>query len=214
MSLGPPDRPSSSMPELVWLRKVIVERALTRGDYVLSGGVRSDYYIDKFSLFADPHVLRRIARLFTPVIAELNPDIVGGTELGGVVIATAVSQLSGIPMIAVRKQPKALRRVCRRVRRGTVRRGQHVLLLEDVVTSGREMLAVRSATRRTRPASDAVCRNQPRPRPDQRADSVLPPARQAKNRELGRVLTARRHRGYGAADRSAVTVKVRKRFGG
>ena len=54
----------------VWLRKIIVERALTRGDYVLSGGARSDYYIDKFSLFADPHILRRIARLFTPVISE------------------------------------------------------------------------------------------------------------------------------------------------
>jgi orotate phosphoribosyltransferase len=119
------------MPELVWLRKIIVERALTRGDYVLSGGVRSDYYIDKFSLFADPHVLRRIARLFTTIIADLNPDIIGGTELGGVVIATAVSQLSGIPMIAVRKQPKGYGAFA----------DEYVLLLEDVVTSGRQMLA-------------------------------------------------------------------------
>ena len=70
------------MQELIWLRKMVVERALTRGDYVLSGGVRSDYYIDKFRLFSDPHVLRRIARLFTPMIAELNPDLIAGTELG------------------------------------------------------------------------------------------------------------------------------------
>ena len=35
------------LPELTWLRKIIVERALTRGDYVLSGGMRSDHYIDK-----------------------------------------------------------------------------------------------------------------------------------------------------------------------
>ncbi len=42
------------LPDLAWLRKIIVERALTRGDYVLSGGARSDYYIDKFSLFSDP----------------------------------------------------------------------------------------------------------------------------------------------------------------
>jgi len=68
--------------ELAWLRKIIVERALTRGDYVLAGGARSDYYIDKFSLFADPQVLRRIARMFTPVLAEVNPDLVAGTELG------------------------------------------------------------------------------------------------------------------------------------
>lgn len=132
------ERPAS--PELVWLRKIIVERALTRGDYVLSGGVRSDYYIDKFSLFADPHVLRRIARLFTPIISELNPDLIGGTELGGVVIATAVSQLSGVPMIAVRKQPKGYGAFPDEYVEGPYARGQHVLLLEDVVTNGREML--------------------------------------------------------------------------
>jgi len=135
-----PDRPSGPLPELVWLKKIIVERALTRGDYVLSGGMRSDYYIDKFSLFADPHVLRRIARLFTPVIAELNPDIIGGTELGGVVIATAVSQLSGIPMIAVRKQPKRYGAYVNEYVEGPYAAGQHVLLLEDVVTNGRQML--------------------------------------------------------------------------
>jgi orotate phosphoribosyltransferase len=134
------ERPGS-LPELVWLRKVIVERALKRGDYLLSGGMRSDYYIDKFSLFADPFVLRRIARLFTPVIAELNPDIIGGTELGGVVIATAVSQLSGIPMIAIRKQPKGYGAFADEYVEGPYAPGQHVLLLEDVVTSGREILA-------------------------------------------------------------------------
>src|SRR5271169_3878162 len=97
----------SRIPELKWLMGVIMERALTRGDYVLSGGIRSDYYIDKFRLFSDPEVLRRIARLFTPIVAELHPDLIGGTELGGVILATAVSQMTGIPMLVVRKEPKA-----------------------------------------------------------------------------------------------------------
>jgi orotate phosphoribosyltransferase len=129
------------MQELAWLRKVIVERALTRGDYVLAGGAASDYYIDKFLLFSDPYVLRRIARMFTPIIAELNPDLVGGTELGGVVIATAVSQMSGIPMIAVRKTPKSYGAFANAYVEGPYHHGQRVLLLEDVVTSGTELLA-------------------------------------------------------------------------
>ena len=133
--------------ELAWLRKVIVERALTRGDYVLAGGARSDYYIDKFSLFADPHILRRIARLFTTVIAEYNPDVVGGTELGGVVIATAVSQLSGLPMLAVRKKPKAYGAFANDYVEGPYSPGQHVLLLEDVVTNGRDLLAAAARLR-------------------------------------------------------------------
>ncbi len=142
--LGSPNQPVGPLPELLWLRKIIVERALTRGDYVMSGGVHSDYYIDKFRLFADPVVLRRIARLFTPVIAEINPDLIGGTELGGVVIATAVSQMCGIPMIAVRKQPRGYGAFAGEYVEGPYERGQHVLLLEDVVTNGRQLLAAAS----------------------------------------------------------------------
>ena len=127
--------PIARIPELRWLKNIIVERALTRGDYLLSGGARSDYYIDKFKLFSDPHVLRRIARLFGPIITELNPDVIGGTELGGVIIATAVSQMTSLPMIVVRKQPKQY---------GAFVRGQHVFLLEDVVTSGRELLGAKA----------------------------------------------------------------------
>jgi orotate phosphoribosyltransferase len=139
--LGSPGQPVGPAPELAWLRKMIVERALTRGDYVLSGGVRSDYYIDKFRLFSDPHVLRRIARLFVPMLTELNPDIIAGTELGGVVIATAVSQMSGVPMIAVRKTPKGYGAFADEFVEGPYEAGQHILLVEDVVTSGRELLA-------------------------------------------------------------------------
>jgi orotate phosphoribosyltransferase len=135
------------MQEIAWLRKIIVERALTRGDYILAGGSPSDYYIDKFRLFSDPHVLRRIARLFTPIIEESSPDLIGGTELGGVVIATAVSQMSGIPMIAVRKKPKAYGAFANEYVEGPYHPGQRVLLLEDVVTSGTELLSAAARLR-------------------------------------------------------------------
>jgi orotate phosphoribosyltransferase len=136
--------PIARIPELRWLHKIIVERAITRGEYLLSGGARSDYYIDKFRLFADPQVLRRIARLFAPIVSELGPDLIGGTELGGVIIATAVSQMTGVPMIVVRKKPKQYGAFADEYVEGPFQSGQHVLLLEDVVTSGREVLAARA----------------------------------------------------------------------
>ncbi|MBV8600720.1 MAG: orotate phosphoribosyltransferase [Candidatus Eremiobacteraeota bacterium] len=136
--------PIARIPELRWLHKIIVERALTRGEYLLSGGVRSDYYIDKFRLFSDPQILRRIARLFAPIVAEINPDLIGGTELGGVIIATAVSQMTGIPMIVVRKSPKQYGAFADEYVEGPFEQGQRVLLLEDVVTSGREVLAAKA----------------------------------------------------------------------
>jgi orotate phosphoribosyltransferase len=141
--LEPEGSPIGRIPEIRWLLNTIMERALTRGEYLLSGGVRSDYYIDKFKLFADPSVLRRIARLFSPVVAETEPDLIAGTEIGGVILATAVSQMTNIPMIVVRKAPKAFGAFADEYVEGPYRAGQRVLLLEDVVTSGREVLAAK-----------------------------------------------------------------------
>jgi orotate phosphoribosyltransferase len=136
--------PIARIPELRWLKQIIIERALTRGEYLLSGGARSDYYIDKFRLFSDPHILRRIARLFAPIVSETGPDLIAGTELGGVIIATAVSQMTGLPMIVVRKNPKQYGAFADEYVEGPFEAGQRVLLLEDVVTSGREVLAARA----------------------------------------------------------------------
>ena len=132
------------IPEIKWLVNTIVERALTRGEVLLAGGRRSDFYIDKFALFADPSVLRRIARLFAPVISEINPHLIAGTELGGVILATAVSQMCNLPMIVVRKAPKAYGAFANEYVEGPYREGQRVLLLEDVVSNGREVMAAQA----------------------------------------------------------------------
>jgi orotate phosphoribosyltransferase len=139
----PPNTAIARIPEMKWLINTIMERALTRGDYVLSGGVRSDYYIDKFRLFSDPSILRRITRLFTPIVSDLNPDLIAGTELGGVILATSLSQMTNIPMIVVRKSPKGYGAFADEYVEGGFSPGQHVLLLEDVVTSGGEVLAAK-----------------------------------------------------------------------
>ena len=136
--------PIARIPELRWLHKIIVERAITRGEYLLSGGARSDYYIDKFRLFSDPSILRRIARLFAPIVSEINPHLIGGTELGGVILATAVSQMANIPMLVVRKAPKAYGAFAEEFVEGPYVPGQRVLLLEDIVSNGREVLAAKT----------------------------------------------------------------------
>ena len=132
------------IPEIKWLVNTIMERALTRGEYMLAGGSRSDFYIDKFRLFSDPSILRRIARLFTPIVTELNPHLIAGTELGGVILATAVSQMTSVPMIVVRKAPKGYGAFGNEYVEGPYVEGQRVLLLEDVVSNGREVMAAKA----------------------------------------------------------------------
>jgi orotate phosphoribosyltransferase len=143
--LGPESHvPLGMIPELKWLKTMIMERALTRGEVLMAGGKRSDYYIDKFRLFSDPTALRRIARMFAPIVSDLSPDLIAGTELGGVIIATAVSQMTNIPMIVVRKRPKAYGAFADEFVEGPYEPGQKVLLLEDVVSNGREALAAKA----------------------------------------------------------------------
>lgn len=139
-----PESRLSQIPELKWLRKEITERALTRGPVLLAGGSRSDFYIDKFRLFSEPAVLRRIARLFTPIVAELNPDLLAGTEVGGVIVATVVAQMANIPMIVVRKEPKAYGAFAHEYVEGPYEPGQKVLLLEDIVSGGGEAMAAKA----------------------------------------------------------------------
>jgi orotate phosphoribosyltransferase len=139
-----PESRLGQIPELKWLRTTIIERALTRGDVLMAGGSRSDYYIDKFRLFADPSILRRIARMFTPIVSELHPDLLAGTEVGGVILATTLSQMTGVPMIVVRKQPKAYGAFADEYVEGPYEPGQRVLLLEDIVSKGREALAAKA----------------------------------------------------------------------
>jgi orotate phosphoribosyltransferase len=139
-----PESRLGQIPELKWLRTVIMERALTRGEVLMAGGKRSDYYIDKFRLFSDPAILRRIARLFTPIVSELGPDLIAGTEIGGVILATTVSQMTSVPMIVVRKAPKAYGAFANEYVEGPYAPGQKVLLLEDIVSNGREALAAKA----------------------------------------------------------------------
>jgi orotate phosphoribosyltransferase len=67
--------------------------------------------------------------------------LIAGTELGGVILATAVSQMTNIPMIVVRKAPKAYGAFAEEYVEGPYEAGQRVLLLEDVVSNGRELMA-------------------------------------------------------------------------
>lgn len=73
-------------------------------------------------------------------VALLRGDFVlrSGLELGGVPLATVVSQVTGLPTAFVRKQRKSYG--TSRVAEGVELAGRRVTVLEDVVTSGGAIL--------------------------------------------------------------------------
>ena len=75
------------------------------GQFELRSGQRSNEYFDKYLFEASPELLKRVSQAMVPLIPS-DTDVLGGLELGGVPLATVVSQISGLPTLFVRKEAK------------------------------------------------------------------------------------------------------------
>jgi orotate phosphoribosyltransferase len=131
-------------PELMQLARDVDTRCRLRGEFVLRSGQVASEYFDKYLFEADPRLLSRVtarmARLLPP-----DTQLLGGLELGGVPLATALSQLTGLPALFVRKQTKAYG--TRKLAEGDDPAGKRVTLVEDVITVGGTVVAAADALR-------------------------------------------------------------------
>ena len=129
--------------ERVSLLKIILQKSYREGDFTLSSGLKSNFYIDLKPTLLHPESAELIGSLCFEWIQEtkLNFHGVGGLTLGADPIVMAVSLAAfrkGVVMPAamIRKEPK---------KHGTSRfiegvenfkRGDSFLVVEDVVTTG------------------------------------------------------------------------------
>jgi orotate phosphoribosyltransferase len=137
------------------LAKRIDAAARIHGQFRLRSGAVSQEYFDKYRFESDPQLLAAIAG----ALAALLPatiQVLAGLELGGVPIATALSLQTGLPLAFVRKQAKDYG-TCR-LAEGAAVAGQRVLIVEDVVTSGGQVIASCAQLRRAGAViDDVVC---------------------------------------------------------
>jgi orotate phosphoribosyltransferase len=97
----------------------------------------SNEYFDKYLFESDPALLRTIAEALAPLVPD-GIDALAGLELGGVPIATMLSQVTGLPARFVRKEAKTYG-TCRLAEGGDLE-GLRLCVVEDVVTSGGQVL--------------------------------------------------------------------------
>jgi orotate phosphoribosyltransferase len=107
------------------------------GEFVLRSGVVSNEYFDKYRFESDPALLRDIATALVPLIPS-DTDALAGLELGGVPIATVLSQVTGLPAYFVRKEAKTYG-TCQLAEGGAID-GARLTVVEDVVTSGGQVI--------------------------------------------------------------------------
>ena len=134
MPLEPtPDlQPPAAGPAAGLARRVYQASHLT-GSFVLRSGVTSSEYFDKYRFESDPRLLRELAEAMAGLLPQ-GADGLAGLELGGVPMATMLSQVTGLPAGFVRKQAKPYG--TRRLAEGVEVSGRRLVVVEDVVTSG------------------------------------------------------------------------------
>ena len=126
------------------LARAIARAAHITGTFRLRSGATSSEYFDKYRFESEPQLLRALARQLVPLVPA-DTEVLAGLELGGVPIATALSLETGLPTAFVRKEAKRYG-TCR-LAEGAEIAARRVLVVEDVITSGGQVVESTAALR-------------------------------------------------------------------
>lgn len=129
------------MTDIESLRRLLLERSVQRGSFVLASGQRSSYYIDCRLATMSAEGMTLIGRLGWEAIqaAGWRPAAIGGMTMGADPVAYAIAAASfrtdaPVDAFSVRKESKG--HGTGRLIEGNFRPGAAVVVVEDVITSG------------------------------------------------------------------------------
>jgi orotate phosphoribosyltransferase len=126
--------------------------AVKFGEFELSHGGTSDYYVDKYLFETDPRCLGLIAEAFAKRVGETKK--LAGVALGAVPLVSVTSVETGLPYVIARKKAKEYG-TGNRIE-GRLDEGEAVLVLEDIATTGRSAVDAVEALREAGAVVDRV----------------------------------------------------------
>jgi len=116
--------------------------AIKFGDFKLSSGKDSSYYIDLRLVPSFPHQFRKMIKTLQNSISEKigfeNFDCIASVPTSGLVIASALAIEIVKPLIYIRQKPKEYG--TENVIEGKIAKGTSVLLVDDVATTGLSLI--------------------------------------------------------------------------
>lgn len=119
------------------LAKEIHDACHLTGNFVLRSGRITNEYFDKYQLSAKAPILYDITKEMAALVPE-GIDVIAGLEMGAIPVVTMLAHHTGLPAAFVRKQTKPYGRA--RLAEGAAIEGKNVLVIEDVVTSGGQIV--------------------------------------------------------------------------
>ncbi|MEH2421154.1 MAG: orotate phosphoribosyltransferase [Nostoc sp.] len=125
------------------LLDLFCQLAYQEGDFLLSSGLRSSYYVNKTQVTLHPQGALAVGRMVFTLL-PIDTQAVGGLTLGADPIVTAVSLVSvyenrPIPALIIRKEAKGYGTRAY-IEGPNLAEGAKVVVLEDVVTTGQSAL--------------------------------------------------------------------------
>jgi len=127
------------------LKQLLTKNSVRRGSFILASGKSSSIYVDARLTTMSPEGLVLIGSLGLEYIdaQKWDPDSVGGLTLGADPITMAISytsagRLKPLRGFTVRKEPKA--HGTGNLIEGPFRTGDRVVIIEDVITTGKSAL--------------------------------------------------------------------------
>ncbi len=116
--------------------------AVKYGEFELSHGGISNYYVDKYIFETNPRCLELIAGAFAE---RLGDDKLAGVALGGVPLVAVTSVETGLPYVIARKQQKEYGTA--KLIEGDLIEGEEVVVIEDIATTGQSAVDAAEALR-------------------------------------------------------------------
>jgi orotate phosphoribosyltransferase len=134
------------------LTALLAERSSKRGHFLLASGRESQFYIDARLTTMSPDGLAVIGRLGLSMLQQSGweVDAVGGLTLGADPISYAISYASAgskLPLRAFTVRKEAKTHGTGKLIEGPFRAGDHVAVIEDVITTGGSALRAIEAVR-------------------------------------------------------------------
>lgn len=106
--------------------------AILEGHFLLTSGLHSPIYVEKFKILQHPHHTQRLCSIIARHFVKEDIQVVAGPTVGGIILAFEVARQLGVRAIFAEREDD--RRTFRRSL--SIIPGERVLVVDDILTTG------------------------------------------------------------------------------